>query len=376
MFKNILLTLLFVSCIQEEKPQNDFTKVLDRLLEQQYLENYFSGSVVVGNSKEILYEFHKGIADRTFEVPISPESRFDIASVNKSFIAGLILLAVEEGEIKLEDKLVGRLNHYLYNGVFDENITIHQLLTHTSGLADYDKISFDLSKDNYIKFKRLHFTNSEYVNFISCLKAEALPNKKFYYSNFGYHLLTIILEDIYQKPFHEILRSKISVPLNMQNTYSPRVNTKVYKNVVKGYQFDEKNKEWKGNHFIDYSLGRRIFSTTKDLYKWLNAFNNNILFNDESLTLLKKNHLVFINSDVSYGYGWFSYKSNERFKKGNLDISLPYIIHGGSTEGYKSIVVNIDNGKYSIAILANTGDKVNELQLAKEIVQLILNSKK
>ena len=228
------------------------------------------------------------------------------------------------------------------------------MLCHISGLPDYNNISKDLSKNNFSKFKRLHFSNQQYVNFISDLKPVGKPKKQFYYSNFSYHLLCIILEDIYQMSYPELLKKKITSPLKLNNTICETENRNIIKNLATGYNYMPKENNWKKNNFIDLSLGRRIFSTTTDLLKWVQALNSNKILTQESISLMTKNHLTNVDSNLSYGYGWVPYQNKEKFKIGDLNIDLPYIIHGGSTEGYKAMLVNINKGEYIISFLSNS----------------------
>lgn len=352
-------------------PKKIFTDV-DSLLKMEAKANRFSGTVVIGNKGKILYEKAFGIADRSWGIPMDLECNFDIASVNKSMISGLVMIAVQERKLNLDSKLGDLLKNHSYSGTFNKDITISQMLSHTSGLPDYDAVAPHLSANEFRALKRMHFTNEKYVDFISQLKPVGKPGEKFYYSNFAYHLICIILEDVYKMPFGELLAEKILHPLTMQSTYSTTYNIKVRKHLAKGYSF--RDDKWHENPFIDLTLGRRVFSTTRDLYKWANAFNDTRLFTQESLDKIMENHLSQITDKFSYGYGWVVYQKGEHFAMGDLHIDSPYIIHGGSTDGYKSMLININNGEWIISMLANSGNRTSELKLAQEITQ-ILNTK-
>ena len=85
-------------------------------------------------------------------------------------------------------------------------------------------------------------------------------------------------------------------------------------------------------------------------------------------------HLSNIGVNFSYGYGWVVYGEKEKFSMGDLGIDQPYIIHGGSTEGYKAMLVIINGGEHILSLLSNVGDRTNEMELSKAIVQ-VLNKK-
>ncbi len=346
---------------------------LDSLIDHEHRANRFSGTVVVGASDTILFQKAVGVADRVWNVPLQTDHRFDICSLNKSFIAALIMMATEEGRLSLESRLINKLDAYEYTGRYHPDITVHQMLTHTSGLPDYQGISVELAENNFRKFKRKHFSNAAYVDFISQIPAVGEPGERFYYSNFAYHLLAILLEDIYQQPFAKLLQDKICKPLSLAHTFATVSNQEVHKSVAEGYHYQPKTGEWLRNQFIDLTLGRRIFSSTQDLYRWGKAVHSTALLNEESRRIMLTNHLVGIDDDISYGYGWVVFDGKKKYSMGNLNIDQEYIIHGGSTEGYKSILVSIDKGDFIVAILSNAGDQADEPALAQSIVHLLID---
>ena len=346
---------------------NDWIAKVDSLLLTENVNNHFDGTIVIGSKDEILYQKALGKANRTWDIDLSNDTRFDIASLNKSFQAALILIAVEEGHIFLTDKLIS----FFTELNFDSTITIHHLLTHTSGLPDYDAVNENLKKENYKTFKRLSFNNPDYAHFISKLETVGKPGLQFHYSNFGYHLLALILEKVYQKPFSQLLQQKICKPYGLDLTFSEIDNQKVHKKVAEGYSYNQKDSSYRRNNFIDLTLGRRIFSTTKDLYKWSKLLSNGEIISNRSYILMTTNHLQEIDKDNSYGYGFVVFDGGN-YKMGNLDINQNYILHGGSTEGFKAMLTNINDGELIIALLSNVGDRTNELKLTETIIKQII----
>ncbi|MEO1655051.1 MAG: serine hydrolase domain-containing protein, partial [Bacteroidota bacterium] len=347
---------------------------LDSLFKVEHQAKRFDGTVVIGTKDAVIYSQAWGLANRVWDIPLEPEHRFDICSLNKSFVAALMLKAEEEGKLSLNDPLVDHLKDYTYTGHFDSNITLHQMLSHTSGLPDYEQVAPELYKDWGRAFKRKHFSSASYVDFISQLSVKGKPEGQFYYSNFAYHLLMIILEDVYQMPFAELLKVKITRPLSMDRTFSPISNETVFKQVAEGYNYEKKTDSWKRNQFIDMSSGRRIFSTAFDLYLWAKALDSPGILSEKSRDLMFRNHTKAINPDISYGYGWAVHDGQKSYRMGNLGIDRKYIIHGGSTEGFKSMLINIEQGQYIISFLANTGDQTNEIRLAQQIVAILIDA--
>ncbi|WP_373395890.1 serine hydrolase domain-containing protein [Algoriphagus halophilus] len=383
--KNILNLLFWgiflsftIGCQSKKEDGNmssmpDRAQKIDSLIQAHFQQNQFHGGIVITEKGEILYENYLGMADRTWGISVANDTKFDIASVNKSMIAALVLKGVEEGKLSLEDKLVDLLSSFSYQGSFHPDITLHHLMSHSSGLPDYDGVAKELQEDFFLPFKRLRFTNEGYVDFISTLKPINSPGQQFYYSNFAYHLLAILLEEAYDMPFAALLKEKLTSPLGLKHTVSESQNEIIIPQLARAYNYQEQTGSWLENRFIDLSLGRRIFSTPSDLNRWAHVMDNPGWLSAESLNLMQQNHQATIDQNFSYGYGWVVINEENKSRMVDLGITQPYIIHGGSTEGYKAMLININHGAYVISFLSNVGSKTNEIQLAKAIVNILIN---
>lgn len=352
----------------------DYSEI-EKLIDDEYKKGNFSGSLVIGNTEGVLFQKHAGIANRVWNVPVESTTRFDIASINKSFIAALILKAVEEKKLGLDTKLVDFLEDVSYSGTFHSSITIHHMLSHTSGIPDYDGVSDSLKEEGFLRLKRQHFDPVSYIDFISQLPPVFNPGEGFYYSNFSYHLLAIILERIYDMPFDNLLKEKITIPYGMAQTFSTTNNEQVFPRLAEAYNYDEGKMEWYRNGFIDLTLGRRIFSTAGDLFRWGQITANNELLDVGLYKLMTTNHLKSITDEISYGYGWVVFQPGDHFRMGDLGIDMPYLIHGGNTEGYRSMLIILDGGKHILAMTTNSGSRSNEMELSKRIIQLLIEKK-
>ena len=353
---------------------NKLASRLDSLITQEHDANRFDGTIVVGTQDSILFTKAIGIADRVWDIPLQLDHRFDICSLDKSFAAALVLLAVEEGKLSLDDRLRELLGSFSYTGTFHPDITLHHLLTHTSGLGHYEQLPADYQIDWARPFKRKHVTPEEYVDFISTLSTVGPPGAQFAYSSFGYHLVAIILEETYQMTYGELLEEKICQPLGLNQTFSTTNNREVHQHLVEAYNYDQTTGSYRRNQFIDYTLGRRTFSTAQDLYQWGKAMSSSALLSEASRKRMQSNHLAGITADLSYGYGWAVFDGQGNYQMGDLGIDRKYIIHGGATEGFRSMLVNIEEGQYIIAFMTNIGDRVNEIGLTKSIVNILLES--
>ena len=361
-----LLKIVLCFAINACSFQTDRLEKVDSLMNSYHRENYFDGSISIGTSQGLVYSKSFGLANREWDITVDSKTRFDIGSLNKSFVALMIMKLVEQGKLRLNDQL----SDYLpYKSSIGRHVTIHQMLTHTSGLPDYEQLPDSVKGRQYEEAKRMHFETDEYIDFIAKLPMVGAPGEQFYYSNYAYHLLAIIIERIERKPFSQILEEMVCQPLGLDRTYNPVDNYRVYPQLAEPYQWD--GNEYVKSPFIDYSIGRRIFSTTEDLYKWGAEVANPTLLSSESNQLILTNHIKDLNQSVSYGYGWAVFDGGGDYQMGRLDIDGNYAIHGGSTDGYRSILVIYEGGEGILSLLTNIGDRFDELETAERILKIL-----
>jgi len=328
----------------------------------------FSGQLFLKQKGQADVYTAVGIADLNHQVPMSRESVFDIASLNKSFIANLVLQAVAEGRWKRSTSLNELLARYQFSARFNKGINLHQMMCHRSGLADYDAVASPLKENEFQAFKRQHFTNTAYLDFIAKLPHQE-PNKAFHYSNFAYHILAILLEAEYHMHFDELLAKKIAEPLKMKVLRSPKNREELLPNLTIGYRMREGR--FLANDYIDLSLGRRIFCRADELMQWLESGGGRSLLPDSLGNLVMQNHLADLNQDQAYGYGWVSYTAGDHYEMGDLDLAEDYFIHGGSTEGFQSLAVSVNQGETNLVLIANNGDGRALFERAKSILKNI-----
>jgi CubicO group peptidase (beta-lactamase class C family) len=195
--------------------------------------------------------------------------------------------------------------------------------------------------------------------------------RQFHYSSLAYHLLSIILEQVYAKPFPDILQEKICGPLRMADTFSELSNQVVHERIAEPY--DKVKGKWERNTFIDLALGRRIFSTTDDLYIWGRALADSSFLGERAYRLLSTNHVGSIDTTASYGYGIGVFEG-VKHARGDLYLNRRYLIHGGFTDGYKAmfVVMQGDEG-YIFTMLANTGTQIDEYEFARKVMKILVD---
>lgn len=323
-------------------------------------------------SSRLSEDFHQcqGLANRAHDIAIHDSTVFDIASLNKSFIANLVLQAVADGHWKRQSKLNDLLARYGFQARFKGDINLHQMLCHRSGLADYGDLKMEWQQDDFRAFKRQHFGNHQYLDFIAEQEHRA-PESQFYYSNFAYHILAILLEAAYEKPFDLLLQEKICDPLTLSHTGAPSNRREVLMHEALAYEYDEESESYLANDYIDLSLGRRIYSTANDLMKWLDAQGGAALLPDSLAGLVFQNQVADLNPQASYGYGWVPYKAGDSFAMGDVGLDQAYFIHGGSTEGFQSLAISVNDGETKLVLLSNHGGGQELFRRAQKILMKI-----
>lgn len=315
------------------------TSRLDAFVESYAENGEFSGSVLVSYQGEVLLSKGYGYANMEWKIPNSVDTKFRIASTTKSFTAALVLKLVEEGKIDLNHSI----NDYLpsYRNDTGREVTIHQLLNHTSGIPNV--------------FSQPDFKNIEANNpyglddFISKFCSGDLqfePGSEFRYSNAGYSILGKIIEQVTDLSYEQALQDYIFNPLKMRNSgdsYSGYVVLKSaqgYEKTLAGLK-PAKNIDMT----VTYAAGS-IYSTVGDLYLFSEALYSNQVFSEA----LKK-RAFSASPHRNYGYGWLI----TELPKDKFGEKLTQIHHPGMMPGFNGDVVRVIEDDITIIIQNNTG---------------------
>jgi CubicO group peptidase (beta-lactamase class C family) len=306
------------------------------------LYNFLNGkaasgiAVLVSKDGNVLYKKGFGYADIEKKELIKPDTKFRIGSITKQFTAAAILKLQEEGKISVTDKL----SKFLPGFPRADEVSIHHLLTHTSGIHSYtgkpeflDRVVSPVTEEELIAF----FKNDPY---------DFSPGEKWLYNNSAFFLLGHIIGKITRKPYGTYLKETFFDPLGMTNTgvHSATLNLQ---NEAKGYT--KENGQYKPalNWDMSWAGGAgALYSTVEDLYKWNEAlFSGKVL--QEASTKAAFTPVVLNNGKkpdyVSYGYGWGfgSYRDQD------------IIEHGGGLHGFISQLVRYPEENITIVLLTN-----------------------
>ena len=305
-----------------------------------YADNgQFNGTILVKKGEKIIYKNAFGYANREWDIQNTIDSKFLIGSIGKPFTALMTLILVNDGLIDLN----ATINKYIpdYSGPGKNKATIHQMLTHTSGIPNHGAIP-NLSK----KLVRWIYNTDQYLELIQNIELKFEPGTSFEYSGIAYNLLAIICEKVTHKDFGDLLKERIFIPLEMKDTKHDK-NLDIDTKRANGYEYHllegYMNPSYIEMCHVKGSGG--ILSTVEDMSKFSNeCFKSQKLLSKD---LYKKMFTPYIKDWQYYGYGWWITNKNI-----NGD-TLTLISHGGSTDGYKAYLTRIVEDSVDIILCQN-----------------------
>lgn len=256
-----IVTLLSTLCFsQNPSQQNEITRRIDEYLNRATDSGLFSGTVAVAKDGEILFSRGYGMADLAFDVSNTPQTRFDIASVSKTFSAALVLSLQDRGSLRVDDPVCKYLDNCPDAW---RPITIRHLLTHTSGILNYTELP------DYFENRALESFLPNATKQIRGMRLQFPPGDRFAYSNTGYKLLHEIVQRASGEPYERLLRSKILDPLGMKNTgflESANIRHVIVKNLATGYTDGVGPLELAP--WVHPNGGGGMYSTAEDMCLW------------------------------------------------------------------------------------------------------------
>jgi CubicO group peptidase (beta-lactamase class C family) len=357
--KLIVLSIIFPLFFINISFAQDKAKQIEELLTKYNQYGQFNGSALVAENGKVILKKGFGSANIEWNIPNQPDTKFRLGSISKQFTAFLIVKLAEEGKLKLDVPVTTYLPNY--PKATGDKITIHQLLTHTSGIPNYT------SAPNFFKEKsRNPYTPEEFVKTFSDLPLDFTPGEKFRYSNSGYFLLGYIIEKVSGKSYEQYLQETILTPLKMTNTGYDHSEV-IIKNRAAGYE--KRGNKISNSPYLDMSIpyaAGSLYSTAEDLYIWDQALYTTKLLSAKSMESLFNSYIQA--GKGSYGYGWFI-NEVDNGTSGKLKVTE----HGGGINGFNTNIYRIPADKNLIVLLNNTGGTIlNEIT---ESIRAILYNK-
>jgi D-alanyl-D-alanine carboxypeptidase len=324
------------------RAQQSESNQVDEYVKQRMRESPIPGlSLAVVKNGKIMKTSGYGAANLETGTPAGPETEYRIASISKQFIASAILLLVQEGRIGLDDKaakyLDGAPNSW-------SQISIRQLLTHTSGIAR--------DPADYHPYREQPIT--EVIQSAYELPLSFQPGEKWLYSNVGYYLLAEVVSKASGMPWDAFISENIFGPAQMSATQTGTA-VGIVPHRASGYQWTNTGAA-NAENWIAVRPSSAFLSTVLDLAKWDVFLSSSGFLNDSSRRMMWSPATLNDNTPAGYGFGWYvdSFLGQTR------------IHHDGQYPGFRSDYERFDNDKLSVIVLANS-DRVNLESMAIKI---------
>jgi CubicO group peptidase (beta-lactamase class C family)/uncharacterized protein YneR len=338
--KTITLLLLLFTTQSQAQTQ---TQQIDQLLTQYQAYNKFNGSVLVAHQGKVVYKKGFGEANMEWNIPNAPNTKHRLGSITKQFTAMLILQLAAEGKLDLQ----APISKYLpdYPKATGDKITTHHLLTHTSGIPNYTAMPGFFKDDS-----RDPYSPEEFVKKFSDKELEFTPGEQFNYSNSGYFLLGVLVEELSGKTYEQMLQEKIFTPLGMKDSGFDHHGV-IMKNRATGYE--KRGVEFVNSDYLDMSIpyaAGSMYSTVEDLYLWDQALYTTALLPQKYMDLFFQPAIPAWGGS-HYAYGW----SIGKEPIGNTTDSIAVIAHGGGINGFNTTISRSITDKSLVVLLNNTG---------------------
>lgn len=329
------------------------TEQLDELLNLYHEYGQFNGSVLVAEQGEVIYKKGFGMANMEWDIPNAPNTKHRLGSITKQFTAMLILQLVADDAIDLQAPVTTYLPDYPKES--GDQITVHHLLTHTSGIPNYTSFPGFFENES-----RNPYTPDEFVEVFAHKDLDFAPGERFSYSNSGYFLLGVIAEKLTGKTYEELLHEKIFAPAGMNDTGYDN-HRDILKNRATGY--GKNGLAYINANYLDMSIpyaAGSMYATAEDLFLWDQALYTDKLLPQELMDLYFKPYVPAFGN-THYAYGWGVGKE----MIGNTEDEVEAIAHGGGINGFNTNISRVTSDKSLVVLLNNTGGApLNEITRA------------
>lgn len=335
--------------------QETLTASIDKLLMAELKSNEPGGVVLVSRKGEVIYKKAFGMANMELGVPIKEDMIFYIGSNTKQFTAVAVLQLFEQGKLRLKDSI----GKYISCPLPAAAVTIQQLLSHTSGLAENAEAT--TSKNTAAEGKEI--TQEE-----RCIPHLRAPmdfpaGTEWKYNNVNFQLLGVVIEKITGKPYATYLEENILKPAGMLTTGMYH-ETPIVKNRAPGYlNFRMGIQNVKPNTVSTLYASGGLQSTVEDMFKWNRALQNGKLLKKETLTKAHTPQKLISGRSTTYGFGWHLETLN----------GSPTIRHGGLVRGFASETLFLPDEDVYVVILTNAESRVPITALSRIIAGIAIN---
>jgi CubicO group peptidase (beta-lactamase class C family) len=376
----IIPILLFFGLTTKTYSTSEFSENIDALFDNR-IEKPGCAVGVIENGQYI----HKrgyGYANLEHMIPIDSKTIFRIGSVSKQFTAMAIAILEEKGLLSFEDEMQTHIPDLINYG---ETVTINHMIHHYSGLGDYEYIDYPGRFKNAVgeEFRwgnEDYLSNQEFHDLVKTLPLIRKPESKFWYSNNGYVLLALVVENISKKSLREFSKEEIFSPLGMTNSFFNDDVNLTFKNRADAYSPIKDNPEkYKVNVTnLSWVGDGGVYTSLDDFIKWDQNFYRNKLGNKDS-SLIEKMRMTYEEAKAkkrnqkidkeSENENTYAFAQNLAYYNGYQRWS-----HSGSWVGWLAHYARFPEIGFSTVVFCNTNE-IDATVIADEVVDLYFESR-
>jgi len=328
----ILVSAVLLSFSAAVWPQKATSEQVDAYVKERMQGMHIPGlSLAVVKDGQVIKASGYGIANLETNTPATPETMYKTASLSKSVIAAAILLLVQDGKLRLDDKV----SEYLDGTPTSwQEITIRHLLTHTSGIVR-DPADYHPYEDKPI---------AEIVQSVYPVPLVFQPGEKWLYSNVGYYVLAEIISKVSGEAWDKFIAERLFAPGEMKSTRTTST-TAIVSYRAAGYHWTESGMV-NAENWIAVRPSGAFLSTVTDQAKWDALLDSDNILSAESHKLMWTPAILNDKSTVDYGFGWYvdSFLGRAR------------IHHDGQFPGFRADYERFPDDKLAVIVLANSDD--------------------
>ena len=323
------MNLLFALLLLAQSDTTPINRFVQAEMERQHIPGL---SLAVLRGDQVLLARGYGYANVELHVPASDSTVYQSGSMGKQFTAALVEMLVDNHLLRLDDSIV---RWFPEGATVWSGITVRQLLTHTSGVAEYTDSTFDYRKD---------YTEDQLVTFAASRPLDFRPGERWSYSNTGYLLLGVLIHRVTGRFYGDLLRDSVFQPLRMRDS---RVISEadIVPNRAAGYRLENgtlQNQEWVAPS-LNTTADGALYFTIRDLTRWAVALNHRRVPSPAALDTAWTPVRLNDGATYPYGFGWGIFN-----QRGHLRIA-----HSGSWQGFKTVIARYPESGISVIVLAN-----------------------
>jgi CubicO group peptidase (beta-lactamase class C family) len=328
-----------------EACSTDFECKIDRLFRDYQGDVPGAAVMAIRHGQPVLVKSY-GLADYERHIPVTDSTNFRLASLTKQFTAMSIMILKERGKLDYTQTLCQIFPEF---PAYGKDITIRNLLQHTSGLIDYENLIPESAivqvRDRDVLRMMMAQDSTDFI-----------PGSAFRYSNSGYAVLAMVVEKVSGQSFAAFLKENIFLPLGMHNSVAFEEGISIIPNRAYGYNIEDDSVTFSDQSMTSAVLGDGgIYTSVNDLFKWDQALYSDKLVSKETLDE------AFTPALDGYGFGWWidSYKGYKRIR------------HYGSTCSFRTAILRYPEDEFTVIILTNRREP-DVTSLAEKVTDIYL----